>query len=472
MPQRVAALGIVVSGGTGAGNSASWEAMAARSQSLSHARGAHPVFGHLLRFRNDRIGMQLQLAQEPAELAHVRLGFVRTLWTHSPAISGEVLSSKSDAFVKSPGVAIFLKPVLGQGLLSSEGSFHAKQRKLIAPAFAHKRVAAYAATMADRAEAFAGGVVDGEVLDIAEGMMRLTLEIVGKALFDAEVSSDAADVGESVSSAMKLVMGQLVSLVPIPPNVPTPRNRKIRSAVDKLDAVIFRLVAQRRQEGGDRGDLLSILLESKDEHGRGMSDQQVRDEAMTLFLAGHETTANALTWTLYLLAKNPEVRGRVEAELDAYAGPLTYEALAKLPLVLAVLKEAMRLYPPVYLLARRAIAPVTLGGQPVRPNTLVFVNILGMHRNPRYFPDPDAFVPDRFLGDAEKKLPRNAYLPFGGGPRICIGNHFALMEGHVLLATLLRRHRFHLLDDAAVALEPLITLRPLGGLRLRAEKRR
>lgn len=452
--------------------------MAASPQSVleavtpSLARGAHPVFGHLLRFRNDRIGMQLALAQDPAELVRVRLGFVRTLWTHSPSISGEVLSSKSDAFVKSPGVAIFLKPVLGRGLLSSEGSFHAKQRRLIAPAFAHKRVAAYASTMAERGNAFAAGISDGETLDVAEGMMRLTLAIVGEALFDAEVSGDADDVGESVSSAMKLVMGQLVSLVPIPPGIPTPRNRKIRRAVDKLDAVIFRLVAQRRREGGDRGDLLSILLESKDEQGRGMSDQQVRDEAMTLFLAGHETTANALTWTLYFLARNPEVRARVEAELDAQDGPLSYESLSRLPLTLAVLKESMRLRPPVYLLARRAVAPVVLGGHPVRPNTLVFLNILGMHRNPTYFPDPEAFVPERFLGDAEKRLPRNAYLPFGGGPRICIGNHFALMEGHVLLAALLREHRFHLAFDAPVALEPLITLRPLGGLRLRAEKRR
>ena len=237
---------------------------------------------------------------------------------------------------------------------------------------------------------------------------------------------------------MEIAMGQLSSLLPIPPMIPTPANLKYRAAVRRLDRVIFRVIDEHRRHGEDRGDVLSILLESKDEDGQAMSDLQIRDEAMGLFLAGHETTANALSWTFYLLAKHPEVRSKMEAELDALGRAPDYDDLKRLPYTLAVFKESMRLYPPAYVLGRRVTADVMIGGHFLPRGTIAMVNTLGIHRRSDLWPNPLRFDPERFLGDKEKQLPRSAYMPFGAGGRVCIGNHFALMEGHVLLATIAR----------------------------------
>jgi cytochrome P450 len=426
----------------------------------------HPIFGHLQDFRHDRAAAQLRIGRERPEAARLRMGLFHLTMVSSPALAHEVLATKNASFVKSPGLTIFMKPLLGKGLLTSERTFHTAQRKLLAPAFAHKRIAAYADTMAERAARVAAGLEDGATVDAADMMMRLTLEIVGKTLFDTEVGADADIVGEALTTAMETSMEQLTSLVPIPPFIPTPKNLRSRHAVQALDDVLYRIIRARRGEG-DRGDLLSILLETKDEAGVGMSDQQVRDEAMTLFLAGHETTANALAWALYLLARHPAARAKVEEEIDRLGHAPSYDDLKHLPYTLAVLKETMRLYPPAYILARRAIENVVIGDHELRRNTIVVVNVLGIHRRADSFPDPEAFRPERFLGDLEKQLPRCAYLPFGAGPRVCIGNHFATMEGHVLLATLLRRVRLDLATDAEVEVEPLITLRPKGGIPMR-----
>jgi cytochrome P450 len=430
----------------------------------------HPILGHLRSFRRDRAGMQVRVAREH-DLARMRLGFLRTLMVSAPALAHEVLATKESAFVKAPGLSVFLKPLLGEGLLTSEGGFHTRQRKLLAPAFAHKRIASYAQTMAERAARFAEGIQDGAELDAAEAMMKLTLEIVGKTLFDAEVGSDADAVGEAITTVMHTALAQLGSLVPLPPFVPSPTNLKNRRAVARLDGIIYRVIHERRARPVDRGDLLSMLLAAQDEDGGAMTDKQVRDESMTLFLAGHETTANALAWTLMLLARNPEARAKVEAEVDALGRAPSYDDLKQLPYTLAALKESMRLYPPAYIVARRAVAPVTIGGHDVARNTVLFVNILGIHHRPDVWPEPDAFRPERFLGDKEKQLPRCAYMPFGAGSRICIGNHFALMEGHVLLATILRRLRLDLTSDRPIEREPLVTLRPKGGLPMRVTVR-
>ena len=431
----------------------------------------HPLLGHLQAFRKDRVGMQLRVAREQPEIVKLRVGFIPTVMIGAPAMAHEVLATKHASFVKAPGLAVFLRPLLGNGLLTSERAIHTRQRRLIAPAFAHKRIASYASTMAERSARFASSLSDGRVLDIAESMMKLTLEIVGKTLFDAEVGSNADEVGNAVTVAMSCAMTQVSSLVPIPPFVPTPLNLKNRRAVAQLDAILYRIIRERRAQGGDRGDLLSMLLATQDEDGASMSDQQIRDEAMTLFLAGHETTANALSWAMYLLAKNPDARAQLEAEVDALGRVPSYDDLKQLPWTLAVLKETLRLYPPAYILARRAIEDVTIGRHVIKKHTIVLLNVLGIHRRPDLFPSPDAFDPERFLGDAEKQLPRCAYMPFGAGPRICIGNHFALMEGHVVLASLLKRLRFDLMSDAPIDLDPLVTLRPRGGVRMRVTVR-
>jgi cytochrome P450 len=449
---------------------------------LPRVKGA-PLTGSLRDFRTDRIGMQLRVARAYPHLAQVRLGAFRILLASSPSIAHEVLQSQTDAFVKSLGLSLFLRPMLGDGLLTSEHDFHARQRRLIAPSLTPKRIAAYADTMAARAASMVASWRDGEELDAAEAMMRLTLSIVGKTLFDAEVEGDATAVGEAITRVMENTMATLGSVLPIPPMVPTPRNLESRRARLALDAIIYRLIEERRREASsvDRGDLLSLLLAARDEDGSRMSDVQVRDEAMTLFLAGHETTAAALAWCIHLLAKNPEARARAEEETAPFTrrgDPLALSDLRALPYTLAVLKEAMRLYPPAYLVGRRATRDVTLPGPApgeehhIPKGTTILVNIFGIHRRPDLYPDPDRFDPSRFLGDKEKELPRCAYLPFGAGPRVCVGNHFALMEGHLLLATILAGARLdHLPGHTEVAPDPLVTLRPRGGVRVRVTRR-
>ena len=431
-----------------------------------------PLLGPLVSFRNDRVGLLLRLAKTHPDIVETSMGIVRRMvLISSPSLANEVLSTKQGSFVKAPGLAIFLRPVLGDGLLTSEHAVHERQRRLLAPAFAHKRIASYATTMAERTERFAASLREGESLDVAEAMMRLTFEIVGKTLFDTEVVSDADAVGDALTTAMEVAMGQLGSVLPLPPMIPSPQNLRYKRAVARLDDVVYRIIRERRAEGTDRGDVLSMLLHSRDEEGASMTDRQVRDEAMTLALAGHETTANALAWTFYLLARHPEVRARMESEIDALGHAPTYDDLKTLPYTLAVFKEAMRLYPPAYILGRRPIEDTSIGEYRVRRNSIVLVSIVGIHRRPDVWSDPERFDPERFLGDNEKQLPRCAYMPFGAGPRICIGNHFALMEGHVVLATIARRVRFELASAAAVELEPLVTLRPKGGVHMRARVR-
>lgn len=440
----------------------------------------HPLFGHLREFQRDRISVLHSLARSDLDIVAVPMGPIlrRVVVVTSPSLAQEILVTQQADFVKSLDLTVFLRPALGDGLLTSESAAHAerkelligsaksrgappheRQRRLLAPAFAPKRIAAYAATMAERAERHASALTNGASIDLAESLMHLTFEIVGKTLFDAEVTKDAKSVGEALTVAMEVAVGQLSSLVPVPPQIPTPGNLRYRRAVRRLDDVIYRIIRERRAEGGDRGDVLSMLLSAKDEDGSEMSNRQVRDEAMTLFLAGHETTANALAWTFYLLARNPDARARMESELDALGKTPTNEDLKKLPYTLAILKESMRLYPPAYMVSRVNVRDVNVGGYALEKNTAVFINVTGIHRRRDVWADPDRFDPDRFLDDHEKQLPRGAYLPFGAGPRVCIGNHFAMMEGHLLLATIARRVRFEL-THPDVKPEPLVTLRP------------
>ena len=432
-----------------------------------------PLLGNLLEFRRDRLGLQRRLVAECGDAGRFRLGPVPVLMLASPQLAHELLVDHAFHFIKSAGLREFGRPLLGRGLLTAEGDDWKRQRRLLAPAFQHKRIAAYAEVMAGLAERAQAALADGAVVDVAEEMMKLTLAIVGRTLFDADVSSDAAVVGEALTDAMQYMVDS-VSTVPLPYSWPVPRNLRMRRAVRRLDEVVYRIIRERRAESRDRGDVLSMLLAARDEDdGRGMDDRQLRDEVMTLVLAGHETTANALSWTFYLLARHPAAYDRVQAELDgALAGRTPQMAdLARLPWSLAVLKESMRLYPPAYLMSREAIRDVELGGMPVKRGTIVMVNTFGMHHRADLFPEPDAFRPERFLGDAEKSVPKSAYLPFGGGPRVCIGNHFAMMEAHLLLATLAQRVRLHAAFDGERAAEPLVTLRPKDGLPMRVQRR-
>ena len=435
----------------------------------------HPLFGNLLQMKDDRIGFLTRANAEHGPLVRVRHGIFDVLLTTDGDFAHEVMVEQAPHFAKGYGLSIFMRPMLGNGLLTSEGSFHKKQRKMMAPAFAHRRIAEYAAAITERTVAAEGRWHDGERVDFAEEMMRLTLDIVGKTLFDADVGADAGVVGDALTAAMRAVMSNINSVVPVPPSWPLPRNLRAKKHIAELDQVIYRMIRERRADKSDHGDFLSMLLMAQDEDdGSTMTDQQVRDEAMTIFLAGHETTANALAWTFYLLAQHPDVRDALEREVDAAIGQRapTLEDVPKLPTALAVFKEAMRLYPPAYIIARRAVRPVTIRGVELPKNQLVLVNIIGMHRSARYFPEPMRFDPTRFLGEREKTIDKRAYVPFAAGPRVCIGNHFALMEGQLAVATIAARARLEMQPGSArVDPDPLVTLRPKGGMPMIVRRR-
>lgn len=432
--------------------------------------GGFPVVGHLFEMRRDLVGFLVRVAREHGDVARSRQGLFDIFVVSGPDAAHEVFVEKSEAFVKSYALSVFARPILGDGLLTSEHDVHRAQRRRIAPAFAHKRVAAYADVMVARADAAAARMLERGRVDFVEEMMRMTLEIVGKALFDADVGKDADEIGEVLTLGMQHMIRSLLSFVPVPPQIPTPGNLRSRKLVARLDSIVYRIIEARRRTGEDRGDVLGLLLAPGDD-GTRMTDRELRDHVTTLLLAGHETTANALAWTLGELARNPDVRERVHAEVDAFGGRApSFDDLRRLPYCLATFKEAMRLHPPAYTVGRIAERSVTIAGHTIPKGRIVIVNLVGMHRRPDLWHLPDRFQPERFLPENEKSLPRGAYLPFGDGPRICIGNQFATMEGHLVLATLTRRALFEL-DGPFPAPEPLVTLRPQGGMPMRVRAR-
>jgi cytochrome P450 len=443
------------------------------------------LLGSLPAFRKSRLDFQLAAMREQPDIARARFGPFEVLLIGAPELVNALLVSQADDFVKSYGLSLFARPILGDGLLTSEHALHRRQRRLIAPAFGRRQVEAYAALMAERADQSLARMLAAGECEISAETMRVTLEIVGKTLFDSELADSASEVGQAVTAAMECVMGTMADALPLPPFVPSPRNLKLARVKRRLDQLVYALIRARRaapeQSVEARGsarerhnDLLSILLAARDEDGSAMSDHQVRDEVMTALLAGHETTANALAWTLILLSQHAQARARVEAELDEVLKGRTAELadLSALPLTLATLKEAMRLYPPVYLLGRRALRTTALCGYPVRKNQVVLVATYGMQRRGDIFPEPERFEPERFLPAREARLPAKAFLPFGAGARTCIGNHFALLEGQLLLARWLSRARFELAQaDRPIELEPLITLRPKAPVSMRVTAR-
>jgi cytochrome P450 len=440
-----------------------------RQDKLPSLAGGRLLSGHLPAFRSDPLALLARAAGQ-ADLTRVRLGLFDVIVVSAPHLVQQLLVDRETDFAKSYGLSLFARPLLGQGLLTSERELHRRQRKLLAPAFVHKRIAHYAQISAARAQDGLARMLSRGTIELSAETLQTTLEIAAKTLFDADVGGDAHEVGEALTQAMESIVRSFSSNVPLPPPFPTPVNIRLARATKRLDRIVYRMIAERT--GEDRGDMLSLLLNARDEHGRGMDARQVRDEAMTAFLAGHETTANALAWTLYLLAKHPPALAEVEAELDAVlAGRAPrFEDLPLLPCTLRALKEAMRLYPPAWIVSRRALREVEIGGVQFAKNQLFVVDIHGIHRRADPFAEPAAFKPERFLD--ERSWPRHAYMPFGAGPRMCIGNHFAWMEGQLVLASWLSRARFTLPDPSfEPQLDPLITLRPRAPLTMHVSAR-
>ena len=393
----------------------------------------------------NRIRLLEELGAEIPRIGRASFGRINVVLVNTPELVPEVLIERADDFQKGPVLKTFSRPLLGDGLLNSEGEHHRQRRRLVAPAFAHQRVSRYGAVMRDHATAAQAGWQDGERINVAQSMMRLTLGIVGRTLFDVDLLDRADTLGEDITTLQTWVIRQMR----VPFRIPLLRTPV--AALARLNETIYRLINDRRASGLDKGDLLSMLMLSQDEEtGRHLTDEQVRDEAMTLFVAGHETTAQAMAWSWYLLAQHPGHFERLRNEGMPYA--------------LLVMKESMRLYPPAFILARSALRDTSIGGFQIRKGEIALIAPWLLHRNPRLFEDPLRFEPDRFLPDREAALPRFAYLPFGGGKRICIGNQFALMEGQIILSTIAQHVSMELLSDRPIELQPFITLRPKGGV--------
>jgi cytochrome P450 len=421
----------------------------------------HP-FGHLPAMRHDMLGLQLRALREGGDIARLRIGLGDVVMVSSPAFAQEVLVERAEDYEKSAALTVFIRPIIGDGILSSQGSRHKRRRAIVAPAFQANRIARYADTIVSQTDRLLSGVVPGQRLEIGHEMMRLTLEIAGATLFNARLTDDVRAVGEAVTQGSEAVTEMLRSLVFMPPTRLRASGRKLLRAGADLDRIVYRIIRERRASGEDPGDVLSLLLASRDaDTGEALSDEELRDEVMTLFLAGHETTANALTWALSLLSHHPEVAQKLAAEVDKLGDRAPrFEDLSALPFTMCVFKEALRLYPPAYLVGRVALTETRIGAHRVARGQVVFVSIYGIQRRPDLFPDPGAFHPERFLDGAERRWPKGAYLPFGGGPRICVGNHFALMEGQLVLGRLAQRFELAGAVEGMADPEPLVTLRP------------
>ena len=425
--------------------------------------------GSVTDFRRDQLGFYETCARQYGDVVQTKMGPYRILMIYHPDAIEELLVTRARDFIKSPGVQL-LRPLLGDGLLLSEGDTWLRQRRLVQPAFHRQRVAGYGEVMSAFADRHVARWKEGDSVEVYAEMMALTQAIVGKTLFDADVSGDAHDAGEAARVLAEDFGARLSSFRLLPDWLPTPRNLRARRAIRRLDAIVHRMIADRRASREDRGDLLSMLMQAQDaDDGSRMTAQQVRDEAMTMFLAGHETTAVALSWTWYLLAQSPEVEARLGAELREVLGERapTVADMPRLKYAGMVVTESMRLYPPAYGLGRQAARPTELAGHVVGKGDIVIAPTWMVQRDPRWFGEPEAFCPARWEGDLAQRLPRFAYFPFGGGPRQCIGNTFAQMEAVLILAAIARRFRLALVPGQRVTPTPYVTLRPEPGIPMR-----
>lgn len=419
-----------------------------------------------------RLAALAYIGRRHPETGPIRIGARRGLLLNTPELIEEVLVHRTDEFQKAPALRIYSRPLLGNGLLTSEGHVHRVHRRLVAPAFAHQRVPRYAGVMTESACNTRESWPAAGIVDMHREMARLTLDIVGRTLFDVDLLNDADEIGKDITDLIVFATRQTRSLRPEALDRGRVRARA-QQAIDRLNRTMFRMIEERRASGVDHGDVLSMLLMARDEDGASLSDEQVRDEAMTLFVAGHETTANGTTWALYLLARHPQIQKELRDQVRQALGtrPITYADLPQIPLALAVFKEALRLFPPAYIIVREPLADLRLSnGTLIRKGDLIAMCEYIVHRNPKYFPNPETFDPSRFTPENEAKIPRYAYFPFGAGRRICIGNQFALMEGQIILATLMQTCTFSPAHSRPLQGDPLMTLSPKGPARLRVAR--
>jgi len=413
-------------------------------------------------------GFLLGMARRYGPATRMRGPFSDVYLFDDPALIEEVLAGKGRSFHKSRG-SKRLRPLLGDGLLTSEEPEHLRNRRLVQPAFNRSRVDAYAPRMVGAAQRLSEAFVDGETIELDRAMMRLALEIAAETMFGSDVSGETHSIGAALDQALGAFPSLVKPFGEVNDVFPTRTGRAFRQARASLRATVERLIARRRGDE-DRGDFASLLIAARDERG-AFSDAQARDEALTILLAGHETTANALTWTFDLLGRHPDAARRVDEELAAVLGsaPPKLEDVSRLPLLRGALSEALRLFPPAWLTGRSATEAVRIGTCELRRGDVALVSPYVTHRNPRLWSEPERFLPERWV-DAPRPE-RFAFFPFGGGTRACIGESFAWLEATLVLATLLQRVRFELVDRGPVPLAPLVTLRPGRPIRVRVALR-
>jgi cytochrome P450 len=444
------------------------------STSLRHKSPPGPrenwLFGSASSIQRDPLGFNMSMLQRYGNVVAIRFLIWPTYMIFHPQDVKHVLQENHRNYSKDTYLIHFLRPLLGQGLFSNDGQSWLHQRRLMQPAFHRKQLATFGRLMTVATESmlerWQNVGAGNQSLDVAEEMMRLTLQIVGQALFSIDLSDETDTVGQAFTALMAPLMDYIYHPVP-PLGFPTPRNRRIQQSIRTLDEVVQVIITEHRQLGAGKDDLLSMLLMARDEEtGEGMNDRQVRDEVMTLLLAGHETTSNALSWAWYLLSQHPDVESCMHAELEQVLGGRTptVEDLPRLTYTRMVLEETLRLYPPAVGFNRKAMADDEVGGYVVPAGTLIWLSPYATHRHPDFWENPEVFDPERFSPERSSGRMHFAHFPFGGGPRLCIGNHFAMMEAQLVLATIAQRYRLRMVPDHQVEPQALLTLRPRYGL--------
>jgi len=432
-----------------------------------------PLLGLVFEIRKDPLGTLQRMAREFGDAVTFSvLGKDRVL-LNRPEYIQQLFLLQHGKLHKSALTKMAVQPLLGDGLLISEGDFWRQQRRLAQPAFHKSRVNDYEPTMVECALAQTRRWRDGETRNMAEEMMQLTLEVAVQTLFGTSMAGESEKIGRSMTFLMRHYLRRARTPWRIPEAWPTPANRIAKHDREYLDSLVYRIIEERKKETRPRKDLLSMLMAAMNEDGSRMTAKQLRDETMTLFLAGHETTALALGWTWYLLGENPQAEAKLHQELDTtlHGNPATVADLERLPYLHAVVRESLRLYPPAYMMARANVTPVAIGEYEIPAGTTILSSQWVTHRDARYFEEPEAFRPERWLDGLEERLAGGTYYPFGDGPRRCIGQGFALLEIALAIAAIAQKFRFTLTADARIEVEPLITLRPRYGIPMRIQAR-
>jgi cytochrome P450 len=435
-----------------------------------------PIVGMALKIRRDPLNALRTFARVYGDIVRFHVLMQERILLNHPDFIEQVLVIQQNKFHKSELTRRITARMLGQGLLTSEGDFWRRQRRLVQPAFHRSRINEYGATMREITQEHISGWSDGEVRDLAEEMTALTLNNAVSTLFSTALPGEAQQVGRAMTFLMRYSLARQRLPIRIPENWPTLKNRRATRDLAFMDSLVYRMIEERKSENSSnsRADLLSLLMGAMDEDGSRMTQKQLHDEAMTLFIAGHETTAQMLAWTWYALGENPRAEARLHAELDEVLGGRPPDAadFVRLPYLQGVTSEILRLYPPAYITAREVIEPCQIGEYEFLPGTTILFSQWVAHRDRRYFDDPDTFRPEHWIEGLANRLPAGAYYPFGDGPRRCIGQGFALLEAGIVIATLAQRFQFRLVPGHPVVAEPLVTLRPRHGIRMTLHARK